>query len=68
MVWGLVRFAGKREFDSDGYKTVLCYLLGITDPVGMELLFERFFLECGEWPDIDPDRLVAPAGAAIQRL
>jgi error-prone DNA polymerase len=36
----------------------VCYSLGITavDPVGMELLFERFLTEeRGEWPDIDLD-------------
>src|SRR5262249_22256135 len=35
-----------------------CYALGITavDPIGMELLFERFLSEeRGEWPDIDLD-------------
>src|SRR5207247_6110300 len=38
--------------------SALCYALGITavDPVGMELLFERFLSEArGEWPDIDID-------------
>ncbi len=36
----------------------MCYALEITaiDPVGMELLFERFLSESrGEWPDIDLD-------------
>jgi len=36
----------------------VCYALEITaiDPVGMELLFERFLSESrGEWPDIDLD-------------
>ena len=36
----------------------MCYSLGITavDPVGMDLLFERFLSEeRGEWPDIDLD-------------
>jgi error-prone DNA polymerase len=36
----------------------VCYALEITavDPVGMELLFERFLSENrGEWPDIDLD-------------
>jgi error-prone DNA polymerase len=38
--------------------SAVCYALGITavDPVGMELLFERFLSEeRGEWPDIDLD-------------
>src|SRR5215831_15398563 len=38
--------------------SAVCYSLGITavDPVGMELLFERFLSEArGEWPDIDLD-------------
>ena len=38
--------------------SAVCYSLGITavDPVGMELLFERFLSEeRGEWPDIDLD-------------
>ena len=50
--------------------SAVCYALAITavDPVGMELLFERFLSEeRGEWPDIDLD---LPSGdareAAIQ--
>ncbi len=38
--------------------SAVCYALEITavDPVGMELLFERFLSESrGEWPDIDLD-------------
>jgi error-prone DNA polymerase len=38
--------------------SVVCFALGITaiDPVGMDLLFERFLSEeRGEWPDIDID-------------
>ncbi|MEM9175701.1 MAG: DNA polymerase III subunit alpha [Myxococcota bacterium] len=38
--------------------SAVCYALGITavDPVGMDLLFERFLSEeRGEWPDIDID-------------
>ncbi|HEY0785793.1 MAG TPA: error-prone DNA polymerase, partial [Acidobacteriaceae bacterium] len=38
--------------------SAVCYALEITavDPVGMELLFERFLSESrGEWPDIDID-------------
>lgn len=38
--------------------SAVCYSLGITavDPIGMQLLFERFLSEeRGEWPDIDLD-------------
>ncbi|MGH7393143.1 MAG: DNA polymerase III subunit alpha, partial [Candidatus Rokuibacteriota bacterium] len=38
--------------------SAVCYALGVTavDPVGMDLLFERFLSEArGEWPDIDLD-------------
>src|SRR5690349_19119709 len=38
--------------------SAVCYALGITaiDPIGMDLLFERFLSEeSGEWPDIDLD-------------
>jgi error-prone DNA polymerase len=52
--------------------SAVCYALGITavDPVGMDLLFERFLSEArGEWPDIDLD---LPSGdrreAVIQHL
>src|SRR5260370_25541687 len=52
--------------------SAVCYSLGITavDPVGMDLLFERFLSEeRGEWPDIDLD---LPSGdkreAAIQYM
>ena len=47
--------------------SVVCYVLGITaiDPVGMELLFERFLSEeRGEWPDIDLD---LPSGDQRER-
>ncbi len=46
----------------------MCYSLGITavDPVGMELLFERFLSEeRGEWPDIDLD---LPSGDRRERV
>src|SRR5690606_313990 len=45
-----------------------CYGLGITaiDPVGMDLLFERFLSEeRGEWPDIDLD---LPSGERRERV
>ena len=47
--------------------SAVCYALGITavDPVGMELLFERFLSEeRGEWPDIDID---LPSGDQRER-
>ena len=46
----------------------MCYSLGITavDPVGMDLLFERFLSEeRGEWPDIDLD---LPSGDRRERV
>ncbi len=48
--------------------SAVCYSLGITavDPVGMDLLFERFFSEeRGEWPDIDLD---LPSGDRRERV
>ena len=48
--------------------SAVCYALGITavDPVGMELLFERFLSEeRGEWPDIDLD---LPSGDQRERV
>ncbi|MCC6640064.1 MAG: error-prone DNA polymerase [Deltaproteobacteria bacterium] len=48
--------------------SAVCYALGITaiDPVGMELLFERFLSEeRGEWPDIDLD---LPSGEERERV
>ena len=48
-------------------RTGVCYALGLTavDPVGMELLFERFLSEeRGEWPDIDLD---LPSGDQRER-
>ncbi len=48
--------------------SAVCYSLGITavDPIGMELLFERFLSdERGEWPDIDLD---LPSGDQRERV
>ena len=48
--------------------SAVCYSLGITavDPVGMDLLFERFLSEeRGEWPDIDID---LPSGDQRERV
>jgi len=60
IVWDLVRFCREQNILVQGRgsaaNSAVCYSLGITavDPVGMELLFERFLSEeRGEWPDID---------------
>ena len=57
-----MRFCGEQNILVQGRgsaaNSAVCYSLGITavDPVGMELLFERFLSEeRGEWPDIDLD-------------
>ncbi len=62
IVWDIVQFCGHEGMLVQGRgsaaNSVVCYALGITavDPVGMELLFERFLSEeRGEWPDIDLD-------------
>lgn len=62
IVWDIIRFCQKNGFLVQGRgsaaNSVVCYALEITavDPIGMELLFERFLSESrGEWPDIDLD-------------
>src|SRR5712691_6264180 len=62
IVWDIVRFCRDKNILVQGRgsaaNSAVCYALGITavDPVGMELLFERFLSEeRGEWPDIDLD-------------
>jgi error-prone DNA polymerase len=62
IVWDIVRFCRQRNILVQGRgsaaNSAVCYALGITavDPVGMDLLFERFLSEQrGEWPDIDLD-------------
>jgi error-prone DNA polymerase len=62
IVWDLVRYCRAQNILVQGRgsaaNSAVCYSLGITavDPVGMELLFERFLSEeRGEWPDIDLD-------------
>ena len=62
IVWDLVRFCREENILVQGRgsaaNSAVCYSLGITavDPIGMELLFERFLSEeRGEWPDIDLD-------------
>lgn len=62
IVWDIVQFCRKNGILVQGRgsaaNSAVCYALEITaiDPVGMELLFERFLSESrGEWPDIDLD-------------
>jgi len=62
IVWDIIRFCREEKILVQGRgsaaNSAVCYSLGITaiDPVGMELLFERFLSEeRGEWPDIDLD-------------
>ena len=62
IVWDIVFFCKKNDILIQGRgsaaNSAVCYALEITaiDPVGMELLFERFLSESrGEWPDIDLD-------------
>ena len=62
IVWDIVQFCRREGILIQGRgsaaNSAVCYSLGITavDPVGMELLFERFLSEeRGEWPDIDLD-------------
>ena len=74
IVWDIVEFCRASDILVQGRgsaaNSAVCYALGLTavDPVGMDLLFERFLSEArGEWPDIDLD---LPSGerreAAIQ--
>ncbi|HYS19275.1 MAG TPA: error-prone DNA polymerase, partial [Candidatus Binatia bacterium] len=62
IVWDVVEHCRTHDILVQGRgsaaNSAVCYALGITavDPVGMELLFERFLSEArGEWPDIDLD-------------
>jgi len=62
IVWDIVHFCKKQGLLVQGRgsaaNSAVCYALEITavDPVGMNLLFERFLSEeRGEWPDIDLD-------------
>ncbi len=62
IVWDIVQYCRRHNILVQGRgsaaNSAVCYSLGITavDPVGMELLFERFLSEeRGEWPDIDLD-------------
>src|SRR2546428_7255907 len=71
IVWDIVRFCREQGILAQGRgsaaNSAVCYALGITavDPVGMDLLFERFLSEeRGEWPDIDID---LPSGDQRER-
>ncbi|ACO34261.1 MULTISPECIES: error-prone DNA polymerase [Acidobacterium] len=62
IVWDIIRFCQQHDILVQGRgsaaNSVVCYCLEITavDPVGMDLLFERFLSESrNEWPDIDLD-------------
>ncbi len=62
IVWDIVQYCKRHNILVQGRgsaaNSAVCYALEITaiDPVGMELLFERFLNENrGEWPDIDLD-------------
>src|SRR5271169_1272432 len=72
IVWDIVRFCREKNILVQGRgsaaNSAVCYALGITavDPVGMDLLFERFLSEeRGEWPDIDLD---LPSGDQRERV
>src|SRR6266853_1887083 len=72
IVWDLVRYCREQNILVQGRgsaaNSAVCYSLGITavDPIGMELLFERFLSEeRGEWPDIDLD---LPSGDQRERV
>ena len=72
IVWDIINFCHNQDILVQGRgsaaNSAVCYSLGITavDPVGMELLFERFLSEeRGEWPDIDLD---LPSGDQRERV
>jgi len=71
IVWDIVQFCKQHDILAQGRgsaaNSAVCYALEITavDPVGMDLLFERFLSEeRGEWPDIDID---LPSGDKRER-
>jgi error-prone DNA polymerase len=72
IVWDIVNFCRQHDILVQGRgsaaNSAVCYSLGITavDPVGMDLLFERFLSEeRGAWPDIDLD---LPSGDRRERV
>jgi len=71
IVWDIVDYCKRNGILIQGRgsaaNSAVCYALEITavDPVGMDLLFERFLSENrGEWPDIDLD---LPSGEKRER-
>ena len=71
IVWDIIEFCRRNRILVQGRgsaaNSAVCYVLGITavDPIGMDLLFERFLSEeRGEWPDIDLD---LPSGDQRER-
>ncbi|MCC6996357.1 MAG: error-prone DNA polymerase [Deltaproteobacteria bacterium] len=72
IVWDLTRYCREQGILVQGRgsaaNSAVCYALGITavDPIGLDLLFERFLSEeRGEWPDIDLD---LPSGDDRERV
>jgi len=72
IVWDIVNYCRQQDILVQGRgsaaNSAVCYSLGITavDPIGMDLLFERFLSEeRGEWPDIDID---LPSGDRRERV
>jgi error-prone DNA polymerase len=72
IVWDIVNYCRQQDILVQGRgsaaNSAVCYSLGITavDPIGMDLLFERFLSEeRGEWPDIDLD---LPSGDRRERV
>src|SRR5579872_7247740 len=71
IVWDIIQFCKRNDILVQGRgsaaNSAVCYALEITavDPVGMDLLFERFLSESrNEWPDIDLD---LPSGDKRER-
>src|SRR5258708_25478143 len=71
IVWDIIRYCREEQILVQGRgssaNSAVFYSLAITavDPVGMELLFERFLSEeRGEWPDID---LHLPSGGQREK-
>ena len=72
VVWGIVNFCKEENIMVQGRgsaaNSVVCYCLGITnaDPIGFDLMFERFLGEGRtSWPDIDLD---LPSGDRRERV
>ncbi len=72
IVWDIVQFCREENILMQGRgsaaNSAVCYSLGITacDPIGCNLLFERFLSEgCTKWPDIDLD---LPSGDRRERV